>query len=169
MEDLARLTGFLAAHGVWNLSDGGALLPFVGWEQADGQRGHDRLMVADSEEAVAQGRAMLDANPWGATMAALVFDAYVALPDGRADALMVEARRYGASPLALGLVVPYRPAEAPGGFGVHTPRFNGVSGAGDDGDEAEPDYERLRQAVFDGVNSHEQAAQVWAAHLDLSR
>lgn len=167
MEDLARLTAFLAAHGVWNLSDGGALLPFVGWEQADGQRGHDRLVVADSAEAVAQGRDLLEANPWGAAMAALVFDAYVELPDGRADALMVEGRRYGAAPLTLGLVVPYRPAEAPGGFGVHTPRFNGVSG-GDDG-KAEPDYERLRQAVFDGVNSHEQAAQVWAAHLDLSR
>lgn len=166
MEDLARLMGFLAAHGVWNLSDGGALLPFVGWEKADGQRGHDRLVVADSDEAVARGRELLETNSWGATMAALVFDAYITLPDGRSDALMIEGRRYGAAPLTMGLVVPYRPAEAPGGFGVHTPRFNGVSGG--DGD-AEPDYERLRQAVFDGVNSHEQAAQVWAAHLDLSR
>ncbi|MDH4075016.1 MAG: hypothetical protein OEY41_10795 [Acidimicrobiia bacterium] len=164
MDELARLMGFLAAHGVWNLSDGGALLPFVGWERADGQRGHDRLVVANSAEAVARARELVEANSWEATMAALVFDAYITLPDGRADALMVEGRRYGAAPLTLGLVVPYRPAEAPGGFGVHTPRFNGVKGG-----DGEPDYEQLRQAVFNGVNSHEQAAQVWAAHLDLSR
>lgn len=61
-------------------------------------------------------------------------------------------------------MVPYRPAEAPGGFAVHTPRFNGLEGG-----DGEPDYERLRQSIFDGVNSHERAAQVWSAHMDLSR
>ncbi len=164
MDELARLMGFLGAHGVWNLSDGGALLPFVGWEQADGERGHDRVVVADSAEAVARGRGLIEANPWGAVRAALVYDAYVTLPDGRADALMLEGRGYRIPPLALGLVVPYRPAESPDGFAVHTPRFNGAEGG-----DAEPDYEGLRQAIFDGVNSHERAAQVWSAHMDLSR
>ncbi len=164
MDELARLMGFVAAHGIWNLSDGGALLPFVGWERADGERGHDRLVVADSAEAVAQGRGLIEANSWGAVRAALVYDAYVTLPDGRADALMLEGREYGAPPLALGLVVPYRPAEAAGGFAVHTPRFNGVEGG-----DGEPDFERLRQAIFDGANGHERAAQVWSAHMDLSR
>jgi hypothetical protein len=58
------------------------------------------------------------------------------------------------------VAVPYRPRSAPQGFAVYRPKFINVAGAD------ELDYAALAAAFFAGVDSHEQAAAVWNAHLD---
>lgn len=47
MDEIAGMAGFFAAHGVWSVSDGATLIPLLGYEQVDGERGMDRLVFDD--------------------------------------------------------------------------------------------------------------------------
>lgn len=163
MRETALLAGFFAAHGIWSVADGGTLTPLLGYEQADGGRGMDRFAADDIAEAVRAGQDALHANPRGSVRAVLVTDAYIQLGTGRSDALIVEAVEYGAASPSMTMAIPYRPRSSPHGFAVYRPKFIEVTGTG------EPDYGGLADAFFAGVDSHEQAAAVWNAHLDQTR
>lgn len=160
MRETARLAGFFAAHGIWSVSDGGTLVPLLGYEQTDGSRGMDRFVLDDIADAAHTGQDALEANRRGSVRAVLVIDAYVQLDTGRTDALIVEAVEYGPARQSMKMAVPYRPQSAPQGFAVYRPKFIEVIGVN------EPDYTALADAFFAGVDSHEQAAAVWNAHLD---
>lgn len=163
MRETALLAGFFAAHGIWSVADGGTLTPLLGYEQADGGRGMDRFAADDIAEAVRAGQDALHANPRGSVRAVLVTDAYIQLGTGRSDALIVEAVEYGAASPSMTMAIPNRPRSSPHGFAVYRPKFIEVTGTG------EPDYGGLADAFFAGVDSHEQAAAVWNAHLDQTR
>jgi len=163
MRETARLAGFFAAHGIWSVADGGTLTPLLGYEQTDGDRGMDRFAAHDTAEAVRAGQDALQANRRGSVRAVLVTDAYIRLDTGRSDALIVEAVEYGPARQSLTMAIPYRPQSSPHGFAVYRPKFIEVAGVN------EPDYGALADAFFAGVDSHEQAAAVWNAHLDHTR
>ncbi|QKG23239.1 hypothetical protein [Actinomadura verrucosospora] len=156
MDELARTAGFHAAHGIWSVSDGAALVPILAHVGADGAQGLDRLAFDD---AAATGQAALEQGRDGWVRAVLVTDAYLHLDRGRVDALIVHAVEYVPSRRSLRMAVPYRPESSPGGFAVYRPKFIDVAGAG------EPDYAALADHFFAGVDSHEHAAAVWNAHL----
>lgn len=162
MEGTAKLAGFFAAHGIWSVSDGGPLIPMLCYETADGERGMDRLVADDLAEAVQLGQEALHNNTRSAVRAALVCDAFLNLDTGRTDALVIEAIAYGPEGGSLTLAVPYRPHDSADGFAVHRPKFIELTGV------AESDHEAIGEAFFDGVDSHEEAAAVWNAHLDPS-
>lgn len=163
MHEIARLVGFFAAHGIWSVADGETLTPLLGYEQADGGgRGMDRFAADDIVEAVRAGREALQAGRPGSVRAVLVTDAYIQLGTGRSDALIAEAVEYGAAGPSMTMAVPYRPQSSPRGFAVYRPKFIEVTGVD------EPDYKALADDFFAGVDSHEQAAAVWNAHLDQS-
>jgi hypothetical protein len=162
MHETARLAGFFAAHGIWSVSDGDTLMPMVGYEHADGSRGMDRFIVEDIGDGARAGKDALQANRNGSLRAVLVVDAYVQLPTGRTDALIIDAVEYGPTPRSMTMAVPYRPKPSPQGFAVHRPKFIEIVGVD------EPDYEALGDAFFAGVDSHEEAAAIWNAHLDPS-
>jgi hypothetical protein len=159
MNELARTAGFCAAHGVWSVSDGAVLVPFLAHVGADGAQGLDRLAFDDAAEAASAGREVLEQGRDGWVRAVLVADAYLHLDRGRVDALIVDAVAYAPSRLSLRMAVPYRPESSPEGFAVYRPKFIDVAGAG------EPDYAALADHFFAGVDSHERAAAVWNAHL----
>ncbi|TDC85585.1 hypothetical protein [Actinomadura sp. 7K507] len=154
--EIARMAGFYAAHGVWSVSDGEALIPFLGYAQVDGKQGMQRLVGDDAlrsaQDAFGAGR-----DDW--VRAVLVVDAYLHLDTGRTDALIVDAADYGPARRTVKMAVPYRPGAAPQGFAVYRPKFMEVVGVDD------PDYAALADAFFAGVDSHERAAAVWNAHL----
>jgi len=163
MRETARLAGFFAAHGIWSVADGGTLTPLMGYEQADGSRGLDRFAADDTAEAVRAGQDALRANQRGSVRAVLVTDAYIQLDVGRTDALIVEGVEYGPARQSMTMAIPYRPQSSPHGFAVYRPKFVEVIGVN------EPDYGAFADAFFVGVDSHEQAAAVWNAHLDQTR
>jgi hypothetical protein len=163
MRETARLAGFFAAHGIWSVSDGEALIPMLGYEHHDGDRGMDRFAYPDLGDAAQAVLQALAANEHDSARAVLVVDGYVHLDTGKTDALIVEAVEYGPARSSLKLAVPYRPAPSPYGFAVHRPKFMEVTGVGDD-----PNYKILADEFFAGVDSHEEAAAVWNAHLDPS-
>jgi len=163
MRETARLAGFFAAHGIWSVADGGTLTPLLGYEGTGGGRGMDRFAADDIAEAVRAGQDALQANRRGSVRAVLVIDAYIQLGTGRTDALIAEAVEYGPARQSMTMAIPYRPQSAPQGFAVHRPKFIEVTGVN------EPDYGALADAFLAGVDSHEQAAAVWNAHLDQTR
>jgi hypothetical protein len=57
--------------------------------------------------------------------------------------------------------VPYRSSDSPHGFAVFRPKFLGFGGG-------QPDFNRLREEFFRGVDKHEKGAAVWNANLDQS-
>jgi hypothetical protein len=158
MLETARLAGFFAAHGIWSVSDGGPLTPMLGFEKPDGDRGMTRFAAPDLSDGVRAGQEALATNEDGAARAVLVYDAYVHLPSGRVDALVIEAVEYGPEPRTLRMGIPYRPEP----FAVHRPKFFEVTGVD------QPDWPVLAEAFYTGVDSHEEAAKVWNASLDDS-
>ena len=156
------MAGFYAAHAVWSVSDGEVLMPLYGYEKPDGQRGLDRF-PGDLQAGAASVQAALRDNPHGAVHGVAVLDAFIDLPDGRSDALIVDARGYPPEEFQLRMAIPYRPLDSAGGFAVHRPKFLGVTGA------AQEQFQQVAEAFFQGVDAHEKAGPVWAAHLDESR
>ena len=166
MHDTARLAGFFAAHGIWSVSDGATLIPLLGYEHLNGERGMDRFVMADIGDGANAGLEALRGNAQGAARAVLVVDGYVHLRSGKTDSIIVEAVEYGAaaedgaSAPSIKMAIPYRPLDSPQGFAVHRPKFLEVTGV----DSA--DYASLGQAFYEGVDSHQAASQVWNAHYD---
>lgn len=159
MQNLARLAGFFAAHGMWSISDeGGPITPIFAHESGDGQRGATRFMAEDLEVAVKTGQEALERNADGAVRAVLVFDGYAHLESGRIDALIIEGVSYLPEPRRLQMAVPYRVSP----FAVFRPKFllaEGVTGE---------EFPALGDAFYAGVDSHDQAGPIWNAHLDQS-
>ena len=162
MHDTARLAGFFAAHGIWSVSEGATLIPMLGFEHADGGRGMDRFVTDDIGDGANTGMEALHRNQRSAARAVLVVDGYVHLEYGKTDSLIVSAMEYGASGLSMTVAVPYRPQPSPLGFAIYHPKFLEISGVEPD------DYQTLGEAFFDGVDSHENAAEIWNAHYDPS-
>ena len=164
MEDSLPLAvefaGFLLAHGVWSISQGDALAPMVGY-CAGGERTLLQLESGRTEDMVAQGTEFLVANTEKASHAALIYDGYARLPEGRLDALIADVVAYDTPRRTMQIVVPYRPADSEEGFPVHRPKFQGIAAATIDPRE-------ITAAFFRGVNSHEMAAPIWNEHLDQS-
>lgn len=159
MYEIARMAGFFAAHGVWSVSDGETLIPLLGYADADGTHGMDRLMFDDVADAAKAGQEALEAGRNGRVRAVLVADAYLHLEAGRIDALIIDAVEYLPARRSVKMAVPYRPRATPEGFAVYRPKFIEDTGFN------EPDYAALADSFFAGVDSHEQAAAVWNAHL----
>jgi hypothetical protein len=166
MDDFMRrsleLAGFIAAHGIWCVSDGETLIPILARETPDGSRQMLRLAADQLEDGVAQGKEKLSANSEGHSRAVLVFDGFVTLDSGKTDALFVEIRSYDVPSTALGMDVPYRNAADPRGFAVYRPKFISFTGS------VEPDYAKCADWFFAGVDSHTQAAKIWNAAIDQS-
>ncbi|MFI9814263.1 hypothetical protein [Saccharothrix variisporea] len=157
MIETASMAGFLAAHGIWSVSEGETLIPMFAHENPQGERFLDRVMADDIAEGARAAQRALEDNEHGATRAVMVVDAYVHKDSGPVDALLVEAVEYGLAPRTLTIAVLYRPAGHPDGFAVFSPEFQGF-----DGDDAE--FEAVADAFFAGVESHHDAHEVWAAH-----
>jgi hypothetical protein len=171
MEATVELAGFFAAHAIWNVSEGGPLVPLLAYKKSESAKPEImRFAVEPYEAAVAYGREFLTKNEQKAARAVLIFDGYVTLPAGKTDALILEMRKYSPRGLmqrqsaptqSLTMAVPYRSVEKPGGFAVFRPKFLSDEG----GKAAASD---LGQAFFRGVDQHEKGAAVWKDHADES-
>jgi len=159
MNELARLVGFIAAHAIWCVSDEGPLVPLIGFQRQDGSNSLVRFADPDMGLGVSQARAWLESNPEQATRAVAALDGFYPMTSGKSDAIILEARLYGSIVERLEMAVPYRPRSAAASFAVYRPKFIRVEGE-------EPDYSKLGDQFFAGVDGHSEGAQVWNAHMD---
>ncbi|MFF0632154.1 hypothetical protein ACFYTS_06590 [Nocardia sp. NPDC004151] len=159
MYEIAETAGFHGAHAIWSVSDSEGLTPVLGCVEDDGTEGLERFAFDDVADAVRVGGERLREGRPGRVRAAFVVDAFLHLPRGRTDALIIDAVEYAPRRRSIRIAVPYRPHNTAQGFAVYRPKFLETSGFTD------PDYETLGAAFYAGVDSHEQAAAVWNAHL----
>lgn len=68
-------------------------------------------LTGSLEDAYRQGAQRLDRNPDRALWQVLSQDAWIRGPEGKQDAVVLELRTYGESPLSLTMAFPYRPAQ----------------------------------------------------------
>src|ERR1700734_631195 len=119
----ASLAGFFAAHAVWSVSDGETLVPIYAYTDVSGTRHLDRLVAGTLEGSVDAGRKWLCENPHHAQCAALIFDGFIPLADGKTDALIIEIANYGDSAASVTMAVPYVPQSTKAAFRVHRPKI----------------------------------------------
>ena len=100
MKEAAQLAGFLAADAVLRVATGKTLAPLIIFEKADGTSQIILVEEATPQEAAAKGEKLLRTNAGGAERGVMAFDAYLNLPQGRSDAIFLQAWQYG--PLAQG-------------------------------------------------------------------
>ena len=102
-----ELAGFLMAHAVWCVSDGGTLAPLLAYV-----KGGERILAGFAAEqvkgAVKQALAWMERNPENAERAVFVHDAYVTLEGRRMDALVANVREYARPPMSLQIVLSSR-------------------------------------------------------------
>jgi hypothetical protein len=157
----SKLAGFLGAHAIWCVSDGGTLVPMLGYTDQDDKRILVRLAGPELSASVAQGKEQLASNPMDATDAALLYDGRITLGEAKIDAIIVEVRAYFSPQSEVVGAIPYTP-KASGAFRVHRPKLIVWK------DCEDFDMNQALQAFFDGVSDHEEGNKVWAAALDES-
>ncbi len=162
MERALELAGFFAAHAVWSVMEGETLVPILACYRDAGQREFRRIEADDLQKAVAEGKIWIEGNPDGVSCAVLVYDAFIPLPGGKTDCLMLEVRSYGVAPRSLSVALPYRHANKSDGFAVHRPKFIASP-------EEESYLVDYAKAFFRGVDQHKQGSAIWNAHLDETR
>jgi len=159
MNELAQLLGFIAAHAIWCVSDEGPLVPMIGFQRRDGSQSLVRFADPDMGRGVSQARAWLETNPEQATRAVAALDGFYPMASGKADAIILEGRLYASSVERFEMAVPYRPKSSAASFVVYRPKFVRVDGEN-------PDYPKLGDQFFAGVDSHSEGVKVWNAHMD---
>lgn len=160
MTDTFEIAGYFGAHAVWCVAEAETLIPMLAVQRRDASLQMTRFEGAKLDEAVNDARQQLEANAEGNIRAALLYDGYVTLPEGRTDAVVVELVEYDSGRRA-SLALPYRHASRPDGFAVFRPKFLKMP----EGSDARA----LGEALFRGVAKHEKGAAVWAKYLDESQ
>ena len=161
MKDAAQLAGFLAADAVLRVATGVSLPPLIIFEKGDGTSQIIQIEESSPQKAASRGENLLRTNAGGAERGVMAFDAYLNLPQGRTDAIFLQARQYVPLTQAILLAVPYRHASHPRGFAVHRPKIF----AYEEGPLPEAD---LVAAFFRGVDGHEKGGKFWYEHYDAS-
>lgn len=162
MLEAHKLAGFIAAHGIWSIGDGSALVPIQACIKEDGQRLMNRLVMDRLEDAVALGREKLNSNDEDANDAVLVFDGRIPIGASKFDAMIVEIRAYFSPWSKVTMAIPYSPANGSQPFRVHKPKYLQWENCDDF------DLNICVNAFFNGVDSHIEAAKFWNGHLDQS-
>lgn len=159
---LAELGGFFAAHAVWSISDRETLIPILATESADGKRQMNRMAHDKLEDAVAFGKQQLQKNPAGALRAVLIYDGRITLEGVKHDALILEAREYGAGARSFTMAILYTHGKDKAAFAVHRPKLVAYEGP-------KEEMTSVADLFFKGVDAHKEGATVWNAHLDQSK
>ncbi|MBX9656861.1 hypothetical protein K2Y11_24850 [bacterium] len=161
MEAAMELAGYFTAHAIYSVCDGESLIPLVACETVNGKRQLHVMASERLEESAERGLEWLATNPEHATRAVLVYDGFLTLDDFKFDALIVIIRDYTLGEAEITMAVPYRPSTGEDDFTVHRPKFINFKGV-------DPDWEKIGQALWHGIEQHEEGAEVWNEHLDES-
>jgi hypothetical protein len=157
-DDAARLAGFIAAHSVWSVSDGQALVPIVGRLSGEGKVSFTRHPAETFEAAAESAIAARSAKHDGEVASCVAIDGYTELSTGATDAVIISASDAEHPDGDLVLAIPYRPAKL--GFAVHTVKV--ISAPESYGSEVKPTMD----AFFEGVRTHAQGNSTWSAHAE---
>lgn len=161
MQETVQLAGFVAAHAIRCISEGKSLtMPLLVIEKDEGAQ-FIEVTAPSSEEAVRKAERLMKKPGPGARRGLVAVEAFLNLPTGQTDAILLHGRCYEPPSPALFMAVPFRPAGAAGGFAVFRPKFIAYEG------EAVPPG--ALDAFWRGVALYPPGEAVWKAHQDDSR
>lgn len=120
-DNAMRAAGAFAAFGMFLVSDGAALIPTLLEPGSDGKQTFVKLVSDTAEEALKRGDTAMRDNDKGLPYLAFQYEAYLNLPSGRTDALVIELRCYDSPALTLKLGFPFRTASHPEDFAILDP------------------------------------------------
>lgn len=151
---VAEMAGYFLGHALWSVSDGEVLVPILGYLKADDSRSMQRLAMG-SIQAVATGERRINALQPDERGAVFIKDALVTLPTGKTDCLSLDIRFADGGQRQLQYLLPYRNAAHASGFAVHRLKVSQWHGL------SMEEVDAFTQALFDGLNSHEQGGALW--------
>ena len=158
----SKLAGFFAAHAIWSVSEGDALIPMLAYTREIDDRTMERFVGEDLAQGVAEGKRKLQSNVMDADDAALVYDGLITIRREKVDAIIVEMRAYFSPESEAIIAVPYTPGSKEV-FRVHRPKLLVWKYCDDFGTED------VIHSFFDGVAEHEAGSKVWSECLDESK
>jgi len=158
----SRLAGFFAAHAIWSISGGDALIPMLAYTRESDDRTMERFVGEDLAQGVAEAKRKLKSNEMDADDAVLVYDGLITIRHEKVDAVIVEMRAYFSPESEAIIAVPYTPG-SPEAFRVHRPKLLVWKYCDDF------DTEDVIHSFFEGVAEHEAGYQIWSASLDESK
>jgi hypothetical protein len=163
LERLADLSGYWGVHALTLVAEGmSPLIPLFAVENKQGVVRLVQIAMTRVEEGAAEGIKWLETNPFEASRAVLVCDAFLTLGGSRMDAVIVEARFYGETPGHLKVALPYRPSTSEGGFAIHRAKVLQISNSAL-GPQA------ILAAFMAGIARHEKGKLLWKTYMDRSR
>lgn len=161
-----RKAGFVAAWCMFMVEGGSVGAPTL-YVPGPGETGtfRDFSFYDSADSAIAAAHGIMQSNPDRVPFQVMSFDGYANLHTGRTDALTIELRIYAssASPsqVAFSIVVacPYRNANDPKGFAIHSPKLLECTAAAD-----------LHSAIFKyfylGIKEFKAKEFDWFKYLD---
>ena len=165
-EGAAELAGYYLAHAVCIIHHGETLAPLVGHERvvtAEGERAFAllRFEAVEPRDGLRNAQEWLDSNPQGVARAVLIHDGFLTWLGVQHDALFCRVVDFRRPPRSCEVVLPYRHPRDEGGFAIHRPKLLNPSGLPND-------LGAVLEALYRGVDAHEQGSKVWARYLDQS-
>ena len=155
----ARDMGFLAAHLMFMVADGGTAIHTLLSNHPGGRKILHMIMA---DEPLKAGRADLDANRDGLPWLTFGYAGYFPFGDGsKAHAIVVELRTYGEQPLRLSVAFMYRPASPGSPFAILEPQ--GLSSSATPAQSA-----ALMPAMNAGIQSFKWPRGSWDALREAS-
>ncbi|MGY4534564.1 hypothetical protein ACVW0Y_003705 [Pseudomonas sp. TE3786] len=152
-----EMAGYCAAHSIWSVCDGQALIPLVGYLGTDDKCSMERLATGPLQGE--HRLASLHGNQLGAV---LIKDGCMPLgsesASGKSACLILDVRFAAAPHCKLQYVLPYRSGLHEKGFAVHNPVLSECQGF--DGEQVEI----LGQFFFRGLAAHTQGSAIWHSH-----
>lgn len=165
-EGAAELGGYFVAHAVWCIERGAVLAPLVGYERVistEGERAFARLRfdALDQNEAIRNAEQWIEENGHDLARAVLVHDGFFTWLGVRRDALFARMLDFGRPRRSLEVVIPYRHARDEGGFAIHRPKLvRSVN--------LPEKLAPILQALYRGIDAHDEGGKSWSRHLDPS-
>lgn len=167
------LAGTAAAHCVIGIHEGERLVPLLAhidrWGEVSLVRvtGRDvrfaEIMTeryrVDHAEAMRVGTELLLANDSQAHGAVFVTDHVLDVEDRPVRVLLLHIRAYAEPTASCTMVIPYRSASAPHGFGIHRPTVVNIENLAAD------ELEYLIGSFFSGMESHRAGWEIWTASV----
>ena len=158
-----NLAGFFAAHAIWCISDGDALVPMFAYSDEKGERKMERLLLGDDlQKSVEFGKGRLESNELDATDGVLIYDGRIPINDQKFDAIIIEVRSYFSLASKATMAVPYSTSKD-GKLRVFRPKFLQWERCEDF------DLNQVGGSFFEGVDAREKGASVWNSSLDQAR
>lgn len=157
-----KLAGYIAAKALWSVNEGHNQIPLHGFVDKNDERHVSELKAETLVDSVKLGSQRLLENSEEAAYGAMVFVGTLPIGKGEYDALFLEIRDYSKPSAKVVISVPFSPKNKSKPFRVH--KLKVVEWSNCDAF----DKDSCLNAIFKGIEGHEDGFKLWRSSFDGS-